>query len=536
MSSKRPRAASAPGGAGREPHRTTAPGAPGAPAPDPARAGGRAGAARGWMLDLAVVAVAAVHLGLLWRQAAPAAFASDECFHAYLAEWIAGHRSLPRELPEFYSGLPYFYPPLFHLLGAAMRTLAGPDSLRYLNVLLTGALIVVLRALPIPGVPAGARRAAVLVALATPALSFYAVRFYAESLATLLAVLVTVLLLRLHARPGSGTGAAVGLGLAVGAALLAKQPALLLPVLLALLAAIHLARGARREARAMAVALAVALLVALPFFARNLILFGSPLYPPLVTDAQRALDAMNRRLFSLPPTVFYRNAVTTIGPLVLTLAAGTLGWRVVRGRFDLVTGLLAACVAFVACGPLIPMFQPRHLNPVTAVMGLLAAIALFEGLRHPRWAPVAVQIALLGWAALAATRLAGLRTGLDAAPVDRAAYRAIAEQVPEGAVVLSRLTYDTFYYSRHPATWPVPWSPAARELSLFAERDPQRFLATLDRLGIRYLLVPRRGSGTRFHGVNVPESLVGCVAALVEAGRLRVLWGSADLVLVGRAD
>lgn len=532
MSSKRPRGAGAPGGAGREPDRTTA---SRASASDPARSG-RAGAAQGWMLDLALVAIAAVHLVLLWRQAAPAAFSSDECFHAYLAEWIAAHRSFPRELPEFYSGLPYFYPPLFHLLGAALHAVAGPDSLRYLNVLLTGALVVVLRALPIPGVPAGARRTAVLVVLATPALSFYAVRFYAEALATLLAVLVTVLLLRLHARPGSGTRAAVGLGLAAGAALLAKQPALLLPVLLALLTAIHLARGARREARAMAVALGVALLVALPFFARNQILFGSPLYPPLATDAQRALDAMNRRLFTLPPPVFYRNAVATIGPLVVALAAGTLGWRVVRGRLDLVTGLLAACFAFVAIGPLIPMFQPRHLNPVTTVMGLLAAIALFGDLRRFRWAPAAVQIALLGWAAFAATRLTGLRAGLDAAPGDRAAYRAIAEQVPAGAVVLSRLTYDTFYYSRRPATWPVPWGPSARELALFAERDPQRFLATLDRLGIRVLLIPRRASGSRFVGVNVPESVVGCVASLVEAGRLRVLWGSADLALVARTE
>ncbi|HKQ58960.1 MAG TPA: hypothetical protein VJY35_13935, partial [Candidatus Eisenbacteria bacterium] len=182
----------------------------------------------GWLLDGLLAAIALTYLALLWRQAAPAVFASDECFHEYVAQWIGTHGGFPRALPEFYSGLPYFYPPLLHVLGALVFKLAGPDALRYVNVVLTGFLLLALRGLPIPGVPAAARRCAALLCIATPALSLYAVRFYAETLATLLAVLVVTLLLRLRAPGGSaGMRGAVALGLVTGLALLAKQPAVL---------------------------------------------------------------------------------------------------------------------------------------------------------------------------------------------------------------------------------------------------------------------------------------------------------------------
>lgn len=43
------------------------------------------------------------------------------------------------------------------------------------------------------------------------------------------------------------------------------------------------------------------------------------------------------------------------------------------------------------------------------------------------------------------------------------------------------------------------------------------------------------GSSAETRSKNFPESFIDCVASLVEGGRLTVLWGSADLVLVARA-
>lgn len=481
------------------------------------------------LLDLLVVGVAAFYLVTLWRQASAAVFASDECFHAWVSGWIAGHGGLPRTLPEFYSGLPYFYPPLLHLLGAAAVTLAGAGSLTTLNVLLTGVLFATLYLLPVPGLTRTARRCAVLLCLASPALTLYAVRFYAETLATLLAVLVVMLLLRARARPGRGAG--ILLGLAVGAALLAKQPAAVFAVLLLGLAVLDRNRGRRELAATMMVALVTGLAVSLPFFVRNAALFGHPMGPPMVTNAQVALDAMNDRLFTLPRPVFYRNAWSTIGPIVSWIALAALGWSLLRRRFDLAAGLLAACVAFVLVAPALPRFQPRHLNPVTGMMAVLGCLILADALGRQRRIAHALQAVLILWSAAFATRMTGLRSGFDASAADREVYRAIAAAPPGGAV-LSRSTYDTFYYAKRNATWPVPWGPAAAEIDLFGERDPDRFLAALRRHGIGLLLVPRRTTVQRFNGVNFPESLVDCVAALVDQGRLTVVWGSADLALV----
>ena len=46
-----------------------------------------------------------------------------------VAEWIQGQRAVPVELPEFYSGLFYYYQPLFHFVGAAwVASFGSPNA------------------------------------------------------------------------------------------------------------------------------------------------------------------------------------------------------------------------------------------------------------------------------------------------------------------------------------------------------------------------------------------------------------------------
>ena len=484
------------------------------------------------VLDLLVLGLAAFYLFMLWRRSSPASFSSDECFHAYVSEWIAQRGRLPRELPEFYSGLPYFYPPLFHLLGAVAVRVAGLASLKYLNVVFTGILIAVVYTLPVPGLTRAARRCAVLLCIASKALSFYAAVFYAETLATLMAVLVVLLLLRARARPGAREG--VLLGVALGAALVSKQSAPALAALVAALAAIDLARGRRPVATTMLIALVTGLIVALPYYVRNAALFGGPFYPPITNDAQAALDAMNTRIFSAPAPIFYRNALNVMGPVVPWLTAVALVWNVLRGRFNLVTGLLAGCVAFTLLAPFVPRFEPRHLNPVTAMLALLGSLVIANALARRRWVSFGAQLLLVGWGVVFVARMPAPRSWLNPSPLAREMYRAVAEFVPAGGTVLSRSTYDTFYYGRRNATWPIPWGRTEGQIELFTVRDPDRFIAALDRAAVGYLLLPRGPTAQNFDGANFPVSYVACVATLVQRGRLKVLWGSREMVLVGR--
>src|SRR5207247_11263444 len=114
---------------------------------------------------------ALVSLIVLWARATGAMFQTDECFHAHLSQWIAAHARLPREVPELYSGLPYFYPPLFHIVGAVSVACAGVRSLPFLNVILTGVLYALLIAVPFARVPRTPRLWTVLILAANASLA-----------------------------------------------------------------------------------------------------------------------------------------------------------------------------------------------------------------------------------------------------------------------------------------------------------------------------------------------------------------------------
>jgi hypothetical protein len=515
----------APAAARRKPRRDTA---------AAARRDGRApGAGLSFVtpvVEYAIAAIVLVSLVFLWREASNIVLATDECFHAYVSRWIATHAALPRVIPELYSGMPYFYPPLLHLMGAAAFRIAGPDAFLYFNVILLGLLLAAL--FLVPGETRTARRWTAGLLVANGSMALYAVRFYAETLATVLAVATVLLLLRFWARPRPLLAAA--LGAAAGLGVLAKQPGVLLPALFALLAAIDLARGERRRAAHLALALGVSIAIALPWFVRNAMLFGSPFYPPVTSEAQRALDALNTHVFSEAPFTFYRSAFDMAGPVIplLTLAALVDGG--VRRAWSLRLGLLALCAGFVIAAPFIPRFEARHLNPFLAVAALLAGLWLADRLRGRRMLATGVSVLVVVWAVLAFPAGIHYRERLNQSPNLHEGYRAVRDHVPRGARVLCLWTYDAFYESGRPATWPIPWAPSAELLPLFTTHDPRVFLATLERQHVDYLLVPLGKPEPQFTGTNFNQSFIDCLVPLIDAHRLKIEWNSPFLAVVSR--
>lgn len=471
--------------------------------------------------DAAIAVVAIVSIVLLWREASTAWMSSDECFHAWVARWIASHVALPRVIPELYSGMPYFYPPLFHVVGAVAVAVAGTGSLPYLNLVLIALLFALLFFAPLPGVSAVARRWTVAALISIPSLGLHSVRLYAEVLATLLAVAAILLLLALRARPRIGL--AIALGVVTGLALLAKQPMVLLPALLAMLAAVFAVRGERRLAGLLVLAAALGVAIAAPFFARNALLFGSPFYPPVTTEAQRALDAMNTKLFSPSPAEFLRGAYRHAGPILPWLVAIPGAWAAARGPRDLRLGLLGLIAGFAAVAPWIARFEARHLNPFFAVAVLLALSLLSDLVRNRRVVQIAVAAALIAAAGVMVVSPRDYRGFLNRPEPIREAVAAVRQHVPPGQRVLSLWTYETLYHGERPATWPIPWSPSADLLPLFTTGDRGVFLATLDRNQIGWLLVPRTTPPDRFDGANYPASFVRIFMELVEAGELEVV-------------
>jgi 4-amino-4-deoxy-L-arabinose transferase-like glycosyltransferase len=483
-----------------------------------------------FMLGVLTLLVAVAFLSVLGVEASGAHFFADECFHAAAARWIAEHGALPVRLPEFYSGYAYSYPPLFHLLGAALVRVSGLGALPWLNLGVAALTFLVLALGPPAGTSHAARRWAILACAANASFATYTLRFYSEALVGLWTTIAFVLLLRLRA--SASFRSALGLGLAVGLANATKLSAVALLLLPLAAAGLWALRGERRLAGRALLASAIGVAVAMPVWLRNQARFGSAFYPLGAPDLDRDLYRLHLERFSLPAGEFFARVSAAFGPIVIALVLTGLVLALDRRRHDVTSSFLAFGVALVLVAPLLPIHDVRHVLPLLPSLALAGSLVLVTlvPVRLGRYVEVALAVA----AAVAIARLPGLRARLDPPAELQSAYRAITTQMPAYRTVLSLWTYDTAYHSDRPATWPIPWGQASHPIEMFSTRDPNEFLAALDRHRIDAVLLPFHTSAERFDGANYPRSFVDCASALVADGRLRVVWSSENLALLRR--
>ncbi len=441
---------------------------------------------------------------------------------------------LPATIPELYGGFGTFYPPLFHFLGAAWVKLLGDGAFPYLNFFVTALLVAWIALDGRAGADRAARRWAVLLCVSNGWLSLHALRLYVEQLTALLAVGAVLGILALRRAPGRRR--AILLGLTAGLALVAKQSMLLLVVLLAALALGYALRRERAVARGLALSAGVSLLVAAPFWIRNALLFGSPLYPAFARDQHPLLYELNRRAFTPAPLDFYRATAEHVGwPLGLALlAAAATAASGRKATLEIV--LLGAAAGLAVAGPLQPLLDPRHLLPVIAAAAVLAAFVAARGLAaRPAWR-AAASVALLLAAFRSAVPMPNYRAALDLPAPLAEAFAETRRLVPEGETVLSLWTYDTWYYARRPATWPIAWGQQDPPVEMFLTADCDSVLGAFRRHGLRYALVPRAADGPAFDGLNYPDAFVACVEKLIARRDFRLLWLSREFGLIEVPD
>ncbi len=484
--------------------------------------------------DIAAGALTLV-LALVWvagliPQALGARLSTDECFHAFMSQWIAVHGTLPRTIPELYSGFSYYYPPLYHMLGAGAVKAGGEAGFKLLNVAITGTLLLSIVMLCRRLGSASAGRWAVCLCIANAWLGVHAVRMYVEQLTTLLAV--TALLLMLVVRRSTRARSAVMLGVVIGLALVAKHSSLALVAVTFGLAGFYAWRGERRVARHFAYAAIIGVAIALPMFVRNQIFYGSPVYPALAPDLDPLLYALNKATFTPSPGSFYRQMGLYIGAGIGVMLLGALSVAIVRRRGSLGVGLIGVCLALIALAPLQPLLDARHMLPVIVALAVLGALAVAESLAARRGLVMACDIALLAIAAYFVATLQNYRVYLDAPPELDPVMQAVREHVPEQATVLSLYTYDTVYYSGRAATWPIPWGQPSHPVEMFLTADCDSALMALRRHHIRFAIVPNVPQGEAFNGANYPRAFVECMAQLSRSGRILVRWTSNTTTLI----
>lgn len=490
---------------------------------------GRAWDTAAWF---ATLAVAIAWLARLVPQALAARLQTDECFHAWVSRWVGQHGALPGSIPGLYGDFPYFYPPLFHVLGGLCGTLGNLRGFLLTNVLVSALLLVVIvlgaRRL---GAPAAARWA-VALCVATQFLSLHTVRLYVEDLSTLLVVAAALRLASLLRAPS--TGDAVALGLALGLAIVAKYSALALPPGLVLLAVGALVRGNRPLAAALAGSAVLALAVAAPWLLHVQARMGSPIYPAMSHDVHPLLMQLNVAHFTPPPRTLWTAFVAGCGPAIgaFTLAAVVLG--AVRRRGGVELGLAGACAALALAGPLQSMLAPRHLLPLMIAIGVLAAVGLDRstaGLPRARRAADVAAIAFALWAVVTMPKLRAV-ADLDEPVEMDAAFAAIRAHVPAGETVLARETYDVLWYADRAATWPVPFGQHDPPVGPFLTTDPDSIAAALTRHRIRWVLLTDDAGPPGFDGGDWPQPTLDGIGALVRRGGATEVWREGDHALV----
>jgi len=482
-------------------------------------------AAIAWVL----AAIMTVRLGLA---AAAGTFATDECFHASVSAMLMRERTWPVELPQFYSGFFYYYPPLFHALGAMWLACFGPAALHLLPTAIYGGLFAVLALAGRRLVPVGALAATALIFASHPTFLIYGAKLYAEGLSALLALAATLALVAWWRAPSRGR--AIALGVLTGLGLLTKLTALLPLALLAGATIVAARPGSARPARQLMLALGIAVALGAVVPIHNQICYGSALYPSGAPDLDRSLYALNLAKFSTPPAGFYAAMPNALGPALGGLVLAALAAFAWRRRFGVWEATLGFALLSLLIAPQIPFLQSRHLLPFFAVAALAAGAMIFERLEGRPSLRDLLLIAFLIPAVMAQVQFQNPRSSSDLPEHLKSAFRQFKPMVKPDDLVLSLWTYDTAYYTGARATWPNPWGqrPERRPLAMFAETDPKRFVAELRERGITHVLMPATIPDQPFNSANYPMSFVRCVNEAVRSDGLGPVWTTGQMLLI----
>jgi len=336
---------------------------------------------------------------------------NDEPAHFNYVRYLVQHRALPvqtRHVAEpgafERADFEYYQPPLYYLLCAplvaAAEDHAGLTLCRALSLACALlSLLALSRVLALLGLGASARRAGVLFAAWLPVHAYFTSLVSNDSLSWLIALLITHELLRrigLAADRPQGHAADLRLGVLLGLGILTKSAlAVFFPVMLLAYAVLRLDR--RRALVGAAIALGISLAIAGPWYARNVMVYGSPFAlqvgfgPPepgrwsLLAQAHAA--AITIRTFWFPmqhvPTTPAILALRALGMTLIALhataALGYLARRLPLDRPTLVAGaLLAAVVAgHVALNLTWGESEGRFLLPALAPLAFLFVAPVF---------------------------------------------------------------------------------------------------------------------------------------------------------------
>jgi 4-amino-4-deoxy-L-arabinose transferase-like glycosyltransferase len=460
---------------------------------------------------------------------------------------VAYGASLPRDYARagrfFYNADygPYSaFPGNYEAITTASLVLAGSVTLvRVFNVLLMLGLALVAAHLSLRvGVPRSVAPLAAVLVLAAPAVPVGALMVKNDLASAFFESLTLLALAAYAARRGGGALALAGffLGTAVGTKYSSLQFALcVIPLVLALVLS-----GSRRPApvlRSLAVFGGTALAAALPWYGRNLALFGNPFFPfySEILGAGNGFTAqhavMTREMFE-GSTGFSWKAGTFGGfleemlagfgwvPVVLSIPGLVLAVTTRRSRVTLL--LVGVFVSNGLLALLVGYWQARYFLSLLVLASVLSALALTEAARAARLLPDRRRATSL--AALALVVVIGARAlhhqyvstvgliealyheGRDEFARARAPYWEVADWVNHNTVPGARvgmgLQLQPFFYVERPY---FHIHPMTEKGNLQALETPEEYLDAFRSLGLEWLAVNRWRPGRTYLRSRAPH-------------------------------
>ena len=451
-------------------------------------------------------------------------FWADENKHAYISSLVLKNHQIPVVLPaEMYGEFQWSYPPLFHIIGAAVQGLAGFTALKYTNLILFLVFILFFFIMTYKYYGDTEAILACLLLSLAPVVAVNTIRFTVEMLSMLLTFLSFFFFLL--ALRENKTHFAVFCGLSTALLMLSKQTGFIVLSFYFLLLPWLFWKN-KSELKILLSIIAVSLGIYLPYFIWatsheagifsfiNLFIGKRPEWALLGAKSFQRYDSALTE-FGL---LYYEGA-----GFVVTLSILLPLYYFIRTRlkdtpqiYILLLGLYLSAVMVVW-----HITNSRHIITLIPFIVFLFSYSLHQIVTRKRILQ-SLCILLLIIAGYSAYRIPDYRqkynkSGKEFMPI----AKIIKEDNYSSGRILCANKFDALMYTQKPVIWPHP-KLNKNPLDLFERQSPENLYSILKSYQIKYVLinVSLVTNTGRFMGRNYPLFLVRNFEHLERQGKL----------------
>jgi 4-amino-4-deoxy-L-arabinose transferase-like glycosyltransferase len=460
----------------------------------------------------------------LWGSLGDVQFWSDENVHAYISSIIAETHRLPAKLPDVNNGgFVWSYPPLFHIIAAAIMSVMGFAALKYINLILLILFFICFYFLIQKYYGQNTALIACLLISLSPAVATNSVRFMTDILSMIL-IFFSAFFFFIAVEKENIINAVLS-GTATGLLLLSKQTGIIVLSFYGLLLVWFIWKD-KKKAKIIFYILLVAVTVYLPYLIWGLyhkidisgflsLFLGK--YPAWASEAVKTFREYDSG-FKEFAKLFYTGA----GPIITIFFLIPVYYLIKSRAKDLLYSLIFTLLIYLVLAMSIwHITNSRHTLSLLPILTFLVGYACMKA--FPQKAVINAIILLLFIAsAYSLYKMPNYREKYNL-PKE---FAAIAQKIKDSASdekdrVFSINAFDVLMYGQKPVIWPYP-NLGEIPLELFEKQRSQELYALLNKYNIKYILINMvfvRNTDT-YWGRNYPLHFMRNCELLEKQGRL----------------